>query len=93
MDQFHDKKKADNSEPKTYNEEGQKDRSLFELLSGDFGPIKTVKCPHEPDSIRKVMGCGKKSGLQLIIDSQKMMTLLPQNVRSKGYYIFVLVGF
>ena len=39
----------------------------------------------------QVTGCGKKSGLQLILDSQKMQTLLSKGVRKKGYYVFITV--
>ena len=41
--------------------------------------------------LKKVDGCGKKSGLQLIIDSQKMNNLFPKYVRSKGYFVFITV--
>ena len=39
----------------------------------------------------QVTGCGKKSGLQLILDSQKMHTLLSKDVRKRGYYVFITV--
>ena len=41
--------------------------------------------------IKKVDGCGKKSGLQLIIDNQKLNNLFPKHMRSKGYFVFITV--
>ena len=41
--------------------------------------------------IKKVDGCGKKSGLQLIIDNQKLNSLFPKHMRSKGYFVFITV--
>ena len=39
--------------------------------------------------IRKVTGCGKHSGFQLVIDSQRMKSLLPTKRFEKGFKVFV----
>ena len=61
----------------------------------NFRPIESTTCSDTTDAkfqnVKKVTGCGKKSGLQLIIDSQKMNNLFSENIRSKGYYVFVTV--
>jgi hypothetical protein len=36
------------------------------------------KEPAKPLTIRKVTGCGRNHGFQLVVDSQQMMTLLPR---------------
>ena len=42
-------------------------------------------------SIKNVKGCGNKSGFQLIIDSQRLTSLLPTHDKSKGYQIHITV--
>ena len=42
-------------------------------------------------SIKNVKGCGNKSGFQLIIDSQRLTSLLPTYDKSKGYQIHITV--
>ena len=43
------------------------------------------------NSIKNVKGCGNKSGFQLIIDSQRLTSLLPIHDKSKGYQIHITV--
>ena len=61
----------------------------------NFRPIETTPCSENINTmypeIKKVTGCGKKSGLQLIIDSHKMLNLLPKDFRMQGYYVFITV--
>ena len=40
-------------------------------------------------TIRNVKGCGKKSGFQLIIDTQRLTNLIPKHHKSKGYQIHI----
>ena len=40
-------------------------------------------------TIRNVKGCGKKSGFQLIIDTQRLTNLIPKHPKSKGYQIHI----
>jgi hypothetical protein len=39
--------------------------------------------------VRKVTGCGKDHGFQLVIDSQRMASLLPKEHLTKGFKVFV----
>ena len=61
----------------------------------NFRPIQGTRLSDtNSDHFRKVKsvtGCGKNSGLQLIIDSQKMNNLFSKNMRSKGYHVFITV--
>ena len=41
--------------------------------------------------IKMVNGCGKKSGLQLIIDNHKLQNLFSKKMRSKCYNVFITV--
>ena len=68
-----------------------------EFLSSllNLRPIQSTPCTDATNenfqTVKKVRGCGKKSGLQLIIDSQKMNNLFSKNMRSKGYHVYVTV--
>ena len=37
----------------------------------------------------KVKGCGKSKGLKLVLDSQRLSSMLPKGTRSKGFKVFV----
>ena len=39
--------------------------------------------------IRKVTGCGKRNGFQLVVDSQRINSLLPKERLIKGFKVFV----
>ena len=45
-------------------------------------------------SLFKVGGCGKDRGLQMILDSQKMFSVMPKEVtkRAKGYRVFITLN-
>ena len=42
----------------------------------------------------QVGGCGKDRGLQVILDSQKMFSVMPEEVtkRAKGYQVFITLN-
>ena len=48
------------------------------------GSIKSA-----PPVIRKVTGCGRNHGFQLVVDSQQMMTLFPKAHLALGFKVFV----
>ena len=39
--------------------------------------------------VRKVTGCGKQRGFQLVLDNQKLTSLLPKDHTTKGFRVFV----
>ena len=59
----------------------------------NFRPLGCTEDPMDKKipEIKKVNGCGKKSGLQLIIDSHKLQNLFSKKIRSKGYHVFITV--
>ena len=52
-------------------------------------PSKQSDSKRPPLSIRKVSGCGRNHGFQLVVDSQQMMTLLPKAHLALGFKVFV----
>ena len=50
---------------------------------------KPVEKKRSPLAIRKVTGCGRNHGFQLVVDSQQMMTLLPKAHLALGFKVFV----
>ena len=42
-----------------------------------------------PVTIRKVTGCGRNHGFQLVVDTQQLMTLLPKAHLALGFKVFV----
>ena len=57
--------------------------------SGKSGERSGSSRPPHPDlfRIRKVAGCGKERGFQMVIDSHKIMNLIPPEKRSKGFKV------
>ena len=39
--------------------------------------------------VMKVAGCGKNKGLQIVVDSHKLASMLPEGSFSKGFKVFV----
>ena len=40
---------------------------------------------------RKVTGCGKNRGFQLVLDAQRIQSLLPKNHLTRGFKVFVTI--
>ena len=55
------------------------------LLTCLIKPMGTFVCT-------QVRGCGKDRGLQLILDSQKMLSALPQNTTTVGYRVLITLN-
>ena len=50
-----------------------------------------MKNPDNYVNIRNVTGCGRKRGLQLVLDSQTMASILPKKYLAKGFKVFVTI--
>ena len=64
--------------------------SFFTFRTAESTSYKEAVHDNNPQ-IKKVDGCGKNSGLQLIIDNQKLNNLFPKHIQSKGYFVFITV--
>ena len=78
-----------NSFQTTFNEHGL----CYTFNNADQG-LDDVNNHENPENsrffgVRKVRGCGKKRGLQLVLDSQRMSSLIPKEHLTKGFRIFV----
>ena len=60
---------------------------MEERFSGKSNSTETKAPP--PIQIRKVTGCGRNHGFQLVLDSQQIMTLLPREHLTRGFKVFV----
>ena len=86
MDSYLNRKPTNKSE---FDFEERKDD--FPFVPRFIMPDENTPCTSGIGEIRQVAGCGRKSGLRLIIDNHKMENLLQQGEQSDGYYVFITV--
>ena len=64
-----------------------KQESVKNVLKFNSDDYISTRPPKE--TIRSVKGCGKRSGFQLIIDTQRLTNLIPKHHKLKGYQIHI----
>ena len=62
-------------------------QGMEERFSSKTGNGSEASKNESPLTIRKVTGCGRNHGFQLVIDSQQLMTLLPKEHLTQGFKV------